>query len=440
MGAVLGLVVSILPIKPSSVLKGIADSSENTSTVSNTTSKSTAASTSTSTSTSTKSVEDPYANIPATSSSASAPSFYCHFFFSSSFSTPSKFESPLVPRDDEGFVTAYAVEDVAGIRQFFDKYGFVIIKDVIDNEQATALLDEIWKNCQERKKLVSKDDPITWDYIPSGSVGILGSLFTEQTASWDVRQSPRLRQAYAAVLRTDDLLVSLDRFGFLRPTVGIKMPDGTVVDKPNWKTAAQWFHWDLNPWFYLSHRSLPTLEEDLDRMMVDEKLIWEDPLNSRNYFPAENNDRPKVCFKGSEKVQGLLAVLDAREEDGGFICVPGFHKYLSTWIAKNKKCTSAHFVSLNYNEAEIAENAQKIPMRKGSLCVWSSELPHCNYPNNSDQFRACFYVKMFPRTSIPLQIKGYLKSRANAVLEAMPKGYKVTEHGKKVFGLDALES
>ena len=42
---------------------------------------------------------------------------------------------------------------------------------------------------------------------------------------------------------------------------------------------------------------------------------------------------------------------------------------------------------------------QPVPMRAGSLLVWNSELPHCNYANDSDKFRMVQYVKCFPRPS-----------------------------------------
>lgn len=36
-------------------------------------------------------------------------------------------------------------------------------------------------------------------------------------------------------------------------------------------------------------------------------------------------------------------------------------------------------------------------MRKGSVVIWSSRLPHCNYPNMSaKKWRYCQYIKLFP--------------------------------------------
>jgi hypothetical protein len=41
-------------------------------------------------------------------------------------------------------------------------------------------------------------------------------------------------------------------------------------------------------------------------------------------------------------------------------------------------------------------HVQKVPMRASSLLIWNSELPHCNYTNDSSRFRMVQYVKCFP--------------------------------------------
>jgi hypothetical protein len=82
------------------------------------------------------------------------------------------------------------------------------------------------------------------------------------------------------------------------------------------------------------------------------------------------------------------------------------------------------------------EQVRKISMRAGSLVVWSSELPHCNFPNDSNRFRFNQYVKMFPAP--PNGSEGLDKREIDmrvAVREACSKGFKLSSLGEKLFGM-----
>lgn len=63
--------------------------------------------------------------------------------------------------------------------------------------------------------------------------------------------------------------------------------------------------------------------------------------------------------------------------------------------------------------------------------VWSSEQPHCNYPNDSDRFRINQYIKMFPA-----QEGGpNTNVRADTIKQMLPKNFQVSELGMKLLGL-----
>jgi hypothetical protein len=49
--------------------------------------------------------------------------------------TTTTFEGMKAPLDDQGFVRSFAVEDVEGQRAFFDTYGFVVVRDVLDHAE-----------------------------------------------------------------------------------------------------------------------------------------------------------------------------------------------------------------------------------------------------------------------------------------------------------------
>jgi hypothetical protein len=67
------------------------------------------------------------------------------------------------------------------------------------------------------------------------------------------------------------------------------------------------------------------------------------------------------------------------------------------------------------------------------LVIWSSELPHCNYANDSDRFRICHYVKMMPA------YEGYpgTEFRSRQMKQMIPKEFQISELGKKMFGLES---
>lgn len=347
------------------------------------------------------------------------------------------FEGKKAPLDDEGFVASFSLEESSKIREFFDEFGFVVIRDILTEPQANDLISGIWDELEAPGR-IKRDQISTWSHFPEGTrLGILGSPFLLPKAVWETRQLPRLHQAFSIILQSEDLLVSNDRVGLMRPTKNIAFPDGTLQQRPNWGTAPQWAHWDMNPWehFQADRRS----KENEEKMFWSHgKCLWKDMSEADFFFSTENNERPISHFINSHKVQGLISLNDSREDTGGFICCPGFHQYLPKWIQSNPKTHSLHFVPVGTGSTEILSNMQKITMRKGSLCIWSAELPHCNYPNESNQLRACVYVKMFPKSSLPLGVEGFLKERTKALLRLMPPGLEVTDLGRRLFALDCL--
>lgn len=189
-------------------------------------------------------------------------------------------------------------------------------------------------------------------------------------------------------------------------------------DMPEWKTRPLWLHWDLNPWIWSQ------TQEGLDYEF--------------NGFITENNGTRNTGK--TIKLQGILNLVDSRVGDGGFCCVPGFDKQLHIWVEKTKNSRMAEKNMKNYTFVNVpkadrmAESVMKVSARAGSLIIWSSELPHCNYPNNSDRFRMNYYIKMFPaQDGIP----------GTDIRKEMMLSYlheqEISPLGQRVFGLEAWE-
>ena len=176
-------------------------------------------------------------------------------------------------------------------------------------------------------------------------------------------------------------------------------PSTSPEDQPGWKTKSKWLHWDMSP-FHWVDGTMPPYE-------------WSP------YTRVSENNATASATNGNAKVQGLLNLIDAREQDGGFLCVPGFHKHLQEWVAaqpvvghglkddqgaQGAQAQSRPAAAYDFCEVPSADpmigHAQRVPMRKGALLVWNSELPHCNYSNDSNRFRMVQYIQCFPAPAV----------------------------------------
>jgi len=133
-------------------------------------------------------------------------------------------------------------------------------------------------------------------------------------------------------------------------------------------------------------------EESRDEKKAEEKWGRDWEWSPDWLLITENNGSA-----GYNKVQGSIALLDSQIDDGGFQIIPGFNHVLKQWAESNTQFKSGSFVSVPINEPWLKKPyPYRVTMRAGSLVVWSSTMPHCNFPNTSSRFRMCQYIKMFP--------------------------------------------
>jgi len=213
------------------------------------------------------------------------------------------------------------------------------------------------------------------------------------------RQHPNVFACFEAVLGKKDLMCSIDRIGMMRPTkgrrgvllfcferdfLGITLPNGKVVNRPEWKTDKNWLHWDQNPWS----------EPDFAR------------------------------------VQGLVALSDFTNTSGGFHCVPGFVNFFKDWANRHQDIRSpGGLVEVPAKDA-MRKFITKIGMRAGSFLIWDSRTPHGNFPNKDNTFRITQYITMFPaddsvRASMVVVLKNNIHTDT-----------PFTDLGKKLLGLE----
>jgi hypothetical protein len=366
-----------------------------------------------------------------------------------------------LPLDSEGFVKSFTIDQESEFVAFYEEYGFVCIANVVSQEDIEGTINEVWsfyESTDWSRRTVplppSRNDTTTWEApsFPFSPLGIVGDGPSIGSYTWRNRQNETVYKAFATILKTEQLWVSLDRWGLMRPTKHVpwgKLKNPTVVrttvegeeaveegavnaakrrkgkltapwtptfvDKPEWKTNELWLHWDLNPWVWTSGT------EGVDYSFVD--------------FITENNGSRN---DGCGKVQGILTLVDSRIGDGGFCCVPGFHKHLKEYAEKTKHsawatnfCRRQNY-EFNHVHPDDPMNTQvkKISARAGTLIIWNSELPHCNYPNDSSRFRINQYIKMFRSQ----EGKPGVWQRKMFVQQLLGD-FQPSELGQKLFGL-----
>ena len=113
------------------------------------------------------------------------------------------------------------------------------MRDILTEEESTASETEVW-DFLERIYNVKRGEPETWENWTSlKHLGILGDLPFLSPQFCLNRQNPKAHKAFASLFNTEELLVSVDRASMMRPTVGVRLSTGEIVDKPEWKTKSE---------------------------------------------------------------------------------------------------------------------------------------------------------------------------------------------------------
>ncbi|KAG2378541.1 hypothetical protein C9374_008180 [Naegleria lovaniensis] len=365
-----------------------------------------------------------------------------------------KIEFPILPvhplpklydeKSKSYFVQDFDIDtdDPNDILKFFNDYGVVVFRNILSDEQIENSIQEVWEELEESENF-KKHDPETWKRV--SRLGILGDSVYWKKTGMENRQNEKLVRAFELLYgkSRSELWTSFDRVGVLTPTLNIpcpyydskSLPKSSIpheiqsptktVDKEHLRTEAQWLHWDCNPFCVLGEFP-PTIESEEENTSILE-------LNPNYYLITENNGN-----HGLLRLQGVLQLSESREDDGGFLCVPGFHNHAKEYAEKltairpGPKCT---FLSV-FKGDNLLSQTQKVPAKAGSLIVWNTLLPHANYPNHSDRFRICQYIKMIPKKGS----ESFQKLRATKIEEhARAYSFAPSETGKQVFGFELLD-
>ena len=211
-------------------------------------------------------------------------------------------------------------------RDHFVREGYVVARDVVPPLNIRAAIEAI---CGFHG--IVFDDPSTWYRVPVKSWDMVPVHHAQ--AIWDNRMLPFVHAAFAELLGTERLWVSMDRSGFKPPASG----------HPDYDRSTE-IHWDAKP-------------------------------RERIHDP--------VPF-----LQGMIFLTDTTPEAGPFECVPSLYREAAAWLA-------AHRDDGDVPDIEGRE-IMKVTGRAGDLVLWNSLLPHRGGRNDGQSPRVTQYVSMYP--------------------------------------------
>ena len=87
-------------------------------------------------------------------------------------------------------------------KSFLEKEGYVVIRDVLDENEVKTALDLLWKEIEARSDGVVRSDPKTWDK------GWQTNGWGHDDFLWYVRGCPNVRKVWEHLHDTDDLICS----------------------------------------------------------------------------------------------------------------------------------------------------------------------------------------------------------------------------------------
>ena len=285
--------------------------------------------------------------------------------------------------------------------EYLEEYGYCVVRDALRQEEMESIKAKFW-DFHEAISSVRRDDPQTWDgnFIAHPATGIIsGCGFGQSRFLWALRVLPAVRQAFAAVWDTDDLITSFDGGNAFR-------------SDPAWVTQGGWWHCDQNG--------------------------------------TKPGRQGRVC------VQGLILLTPANEYTGGFCAVPCSHKDHVAFSERHPWAKEqGDFLAVPEGDPILAAGGRLLRAQAGDLLLWDSRTIHCNSPAIASAEAAP--VGAVPPPGELLRLAGYVcfaparlcspdvaEQRARAALDLVtsthwPYSYVPTSQAPEWMGRRAME-
>jgi len=253
--------------------------------------------------------------------------------------------------------------------------GYVIIPNILNNEEIIYYRDSIWENLEYvSKNKFNHKNPTTWDafelFNPQYSMLLHHYSLGHMQPIWDLRQHPSIYNVFENIWSTpvNDLLVSFDGLSVLLP------PE--VTNKGFNNVDDEWFHTDQSS-----------------------KRI------------------------GRHCIQSMITLYDINDKDATLSVLEGSHRHHQSFFI-DKQIT-------NYSDWYLLNNEQKnyflnngckqinICAKAGSMILWDSRTFHqgklVSIDREFENFRMVVYISMMPRSTIryPTLLKNRIKAFNN---------------------------
>ncbi|MEX0886785.1 MAG: phytanoyl-CoA dioxygenase family protein [Phycisphaeraceae bacterium] len=216
---------------------------------------------------------------------------------------------------------------------FFEDNGYVLLRQAVPPENIDPAIDAIFEFLE-----MDRHDRSDWYRDPLSTMGMI-EMYHHQ-AMWNNRQSPRIYAAFTQLWGTPKLWVNLDRMSFKPP-----------------------------------HNDKDTRWNHKGFLHIDAQM-----------------DEPRPLRFG---LQGVLALADTTPEQGGFHCLPGWHKpeKQEQWaeLVKDEERPSFYADDIPWHLG-----VTPVEMNAGDMVIWHRALPHGNGLNRTDRPRIAQYINMRP--------------------------------------------
>ncbi|CAK9093249.1 unnamed protein product [Durusdinium trenchii] len=209
-----------------------------------------------------------------------------------------------------------------------------VVADVLSEQDIGHARSLLWDFLEALPQTrVRRDDVKSWgckrDWLPDERNGILNGFgFGQSDFMWFLRLRPKVKDAFAAVWSTNDLLVSFDGGNVFRPW----------RFDPAWRTLGGWYHCD-------------------------------------------QNTRLGAASRGRCCVQGLVTLSEASRNSGGLVVVPQSHRDHAEVCERSSLAESCgDFVPISVNDPILEKGPVLVAAKAGDLILWDSRTVHCNTP------------------------------------------------------------
>lgn len=262
--------------------------------------------------------------------------------------------------------------------------GFVVLRQAVAQAKLDAVADAMWEFLA-----MDRHDPAQWYDWPawhrprSGMV----QLFHHQSM-WDVRQEPRIHDAFAQLYGTERLLVSLDRLNMNPPALPHDDYQGNI-------------HWDIDP------------------------LAWPQPL----------------------KCGGVLCLTDTSAEQGGFQCVPGSHRCVARIVSEIPAGRPLHLPEVPRADivpvpgaagdliiwnVGLLHSSSRNRSDRPRLAQYVTMVPHDYLSERKQQER----ISHWQHNTAPFNEQGFVAD-PRGIEQAKGAPAQLTALGRRLLGLDA---